>query len=171
MFRVMTMKQYMQILLSVDIAVTLGCGAHSYKRVTGPATTNRVERSEPVSVQPVKRYSNGKVLDVNRLRVDWRASDECDMIDSKYGSTAAYAVFDNMMRALVKYNVNDIFQQGFEYKTTGGIGNFDRELFELVHWGAGRPFVRESTEDPKMLMALGKEIHDNACNDPESARK
>ena len=45
--------------------------------------------SSNIKVEPVKRYSNGKVLNLNRLEVNWAGNEKCKNLNPKYGVTNA----------------------------------------------------------------------------------
>lgn len=173
----MTMRPYLQFLLSLGAAATLATSVACIKRPYTPrveptpptSSYTKSAPASPVSVEAIKRYRDGKVLNLNRLRVDWRANDKCSAINPKYGNTTENLVFDNMMRVLDRYPTDGIFQDGFDFIISEDIFTLDRNIrFPPVHfWSLGRPYTREGTENPETLEMLGRELYDSACNDPE----
>lgn len=149
----MSMRPYLQVLFGLGIAASVACGAK-------PAI------SSDVSVGSVKRYSNGKVLDLNQLRVVWRSSDMCRALDSKYGDTTGRLAFDNTRSVLEKYPMEGVFRQGFGYDTLHEPAPADNQYSAITNWEQRALFIRESTEDPKSLLAIGMDIQANACLDP-----
>lgn len=165
------MRPYLAALLVGAGIMLSGCAARSAAKpaaVTGEPVYP-VSGVPSVAVNEVKRYRDGKIVDLNRLRVNWRANDKCKAINPKYGNTTERLVFDNIMKVLDRYPADGVFQDGFDFSDSSDIMNLDRDYRSppVSLWSVGRPYIRESAESPDALMQLGNELFDNACNDPE----
>ena len=130
---------------------------------------------DPLKIEPIKRFSEGKILNLNRLEVDWKDNEKCNNINPKYGYTTGDLVLANIRDVLRGTRSYNLFDRGF----LGGAFIEDRQtriLIEpsssyrgnaMMYWRTGSPYVIESAEPESTLVRIGQQIYDNACNDPE----
>ncbi|MBI4174459.1 MAG: hypothetical protein HY517_02340 [Candidatus Aenigmarchaeota archaeon] len=148
---------------AASLAVPISCG-----KSPSMSAEERLISSGLMSVEPVRRYRDGSVLDLRRLRV-YPNSEACADRMREYGDTAGHLVFDNMGRILERHRSAGIFREGFEY-SDGRIGQLSRDAV-VNHMAEKRPFVRESNERADALLKLGIDIHHVACSDKKLNEK